>query len=93
MFGLRRKKTKNKMKTLSRILIVVSLGLPMLYTFFKKEGRYTVQTGYSIFEFPLTTDTIAEDTIQHKITFTDLNFHNKYIMSGNYVIVINEKKN
>jgi hypothetical protein len=74
------------MKTLISILIIMFLGLPTAYLFLMEEGKYTVQTGFSIFDLPLATDSITEDTIQHKITFTDLNFKKKYIIQGNYII-------
>ena len=75
-----------KMKTLVSAFLIIFFGIPLLYIFCKKEGRYTITTSNTMLDIPLTTDSICEDTIQHKITFTDLNFHQKYIIHGNYVI-------
>lgn len=79
------------MRTLVSIVMLIFFILPLGYMIFMKNGKYTIATGYSILHLPLATDSIVEDTIQHKITFTDLNFHQQYIIRGNYIIQPNFK--
>lgn len=80
------------MKTIAATLISLFLGVLLIYEFSCDKGKYVINTSNSLLDAPLHADTVYEDTIQHKIRFTDLFFKDEFIIQGNYIIKTNKTK-
>ena len=77
------------MKHLARFLIVLYLGLHLYECFTSVVGKYSISVSNDFMEINFNTNSIKEDTINKKITFTDINFKQEYTITGNYIITKN----